>query len=168
MKPLERLQVWVGLFWVYESEEILGDSSSNIFFPELCGRTEQLSKKTRFWLCRSGIKAMNLRGNSYCQADYFSYLSIILSVWLCGELSQGRDLIWKQDLWGSGKEELRIFTEPDQLSKPADKMPTLKIPSFDWLFWKTAGKRRKWDEQGKSSSSWYCWLGNVSLDLAST
>lgn len=45
-----------------------------------------------------------------------------------------------------------IFTEPDQLSKLADKRPTLKIPSFDWWFWKTA-RRRKWDGQGKSLSS---------------
>lgn len=32
-----------------------------------------------------------------------------------------------------------IITEPDQLSKLADKMATQKIPSFDWWFGRQLG-----------------------------
>lgn len=62
---------------------------------------------------------------------------------------------------------LCIFTEPDQLSKLADKISTLKIPSFDWWFWKKAG-RRKWDGQERQEPLQLILLArNVSLNLVS-
>lgn len=54
MKPLEKLQVWVDLFWVSESEEILVDWSTKIFFSRAMWKNWAIEEKHKglailFW-----------------------------------------------------------------------------------------------------------------------